>query len=103
MDDWHKMKTPDGREYQMLNTVDFVFIIESATKGEFRGFDRSVGSDEYKPRWLTKDSITRRSPEVWKTNNATDAVEMIGRVLQHHKTAYLVRMTRYPTRSGSNF
>lgn len=89
------MKTKNGgTPYRMLNTVDFVFIIESETLGEFRGFDRNDTSNEYKPRWLRKDSITRRSPEVWKTYDPDKADEMMERVLAYHRKAYLVRMTR---------
>lgn len=88
------VKTKSGVTAKMLNLVDFVWSIESETLGAFRAFDRSETSNEYKPRWLRADHITRRSPEIWSTHDSSAALEMIERVLAHHPKAYLVRMTR---------
>jgi hypothetical protein len=86
------MKTKNGIPVKMLNLVDVVWIIESETLGEFRGFDSNDASKEYKPRWSRR--YARRSPEVWSTKVAADAMEMIERVVAFNKNAYLVRMVR---------
>lgn len=92
-EEYTSLKTKDGKPFRMLNLVDFVYIIESATRGLYRGFDRSTTGDNYSPRWLRSDKITRRSPEVWSTKDKTRAMEEIAHVLEYHD-AYLVRMLR---------
>lgn len=87
-------KLADGRVATMVNLVDFVWIIESDTLGIFRAFDRSETTGKYGPRWLRADHIHRRSREAWSTNDSEKAKEMLGRVLEHHTKAYLVRMVR---------
>jgi hypothetical protein len=87
-----QVKTADGRSFRMLNTVDFTFVIEHATRGLFRGFDEAPVSGKYGPRFMSADRIHRRSPEVWSTRRTDQAMEMIGRVIRDVPDAYLVRM-----------
>lgn len=93
-DEYLNMKTKDGRLFKMLNLCEFRFIIESNTLGAFHAFDHAETSGKWGPRWLRSDRIHRRSPEVWSTNDPTAAMEMIARVLEHHPTAYVVRMPK---------
>lgn len=92
-EEYMSLKTKDGKPFRMLNLVDFVYIIESATRGLYRGFDRSAASGNYAPRWIRNDRTMRRSSDVWSTKDKTQAMEEIAHVLEYHD-AYLVRMLR---------
>jgi hypothetical protein len=93
----HSIELDDGRVVRMLDTVaeQCEFVIEHETRGIFRGFDHAASSCAWGPRFLRSDRITRRSPEVWSTRDPTAALSMIGRVLDHVKDAYLVKLLRH--------
>jgi hypothetical protein len=92
---WRTMKHKNGHEFRVLDTTtdQVVFIIEHQTRGLFVEFNHAAGSDKWGPRFRTSDKLSRRSPEIWSTRDPVAATEMIGRVIEHVRDAYVVRMS----------
>lgn len=86
----------DGRKFKLKDlTADKVeFIIEHETRGLFANFGHAATSGKYGPRFKNSDAVNRRSPEVWRTRNPTEALEMIGRVTAEVPGAYIVKMLK---------